>query len=112
MLHELIKGCFSCPVCGRILYFPLSGYWCPYCGKSITNPEQAVVVDFKNRITNRDENGKPYYCGSHSFNERAYPQDIKLTAIAEILEKLCQYEEAEEQFDKIVDEVINIGGET
>lgn len=89
MLNELIKGCFSCPVCGRIIYYPLKGWWCPFCGTAIKSKENAEIVDLKNRLTARDEKGIPYYCGKYTFNSRTYPQDIKITAIAEILEKLC-----------------------
>ena len=98
MLNELIKGCFSCPVCGRILYYPLKGWWCPFCGTDIKADQQYInIIDLKNRLTARDENGVPYYCGQHTFNSRTYSQDLKITAISEILEKLCQYEEAEEE---------------
>lgn len=96
MINELLKGRFICPVCGRILYFPLKGYWCPFCGTDIKTPDKTEQLDLADRITARDENGVPYYCGRYTFNTKTYIQDIKLTALAEILEKLCQYEEIEE----------------
>lgn len=101
MLHELLKLRFSCPVCGRILYpHKIRGYWCPFCGTDLklnTDQEQTKTVDLTNRITSRDENGVPVYIGEHQFRSRSYPEDINITAISEILEKLCQYEELDEE---------------
>lgn len=98
MLNELLRYQFLCPVCGRILYrHKIRGYWCPYCGTDLTNvDEEKYQVDLSNRLTARDENGVPYYIGIHTMRERTYPQDINITATIEILEKLCQYEEQEE----------------
>ena len=96
MLRELLKFRFGCPVCGRILYYPLKGYWCPYCGVNLTSQNQAQEVDLKDRLTARDEKGVPYYCGIHTVRSKTYAQDIGLTAIAEVLEKLCQYEELDD----------------
>ena len=39
----------------------------------------------------------PYYIGRFSFKERAYAQDLGISAISEILEKLAQYEDLEDQ---------------
>ena len=97
MLYELLKARYACPLCGRILYFPLKGYWCPFCGTSLRDESKIETITLNDRITARDENGVPYYCGTHTVRERTYAQDIKLTAIAEILEKLCQYEELDEK---------------
>ena len=55
------------------------------------------TITLTDRITARDEYGTPYYCGRHTMRNRAYVQDIELSAIAEILEKLCQYEELDEE---------------
>ncbi len=96
MLNEMLIGRLACPVCERIIYGPLRGWWCPYCGRDL-NEENAVEQTFTNRLTARAENGMPYYIGHFSFRERAYPQDLSLGAIAEILEKLAQYEDLEEQ---------------
>lgn len=98
MLNELLRFYYACPVCGRILYQPRRGYWCPFCGTDLDHNEP-VVKKFseEGRITARAESGLPYYIGPFTMRERAFAQDLNLTAIAEILEKLCQYEELEEE---------------
>ena len=45
MLNEMLIGQFVCPVCERILYGPLRGYWCPYCGVDLTHKEP-IEKDF------------------------------------------------------------------
>ena len=97
MLNELLKNKLGCPVCGRILYRPLKGYWCPYCGANVEKEESNKIINLRNRLTGRDNNGVPYYCGEYTLCSLAYPQGIGVTAITEILEKLCQYEELSEQ---------------
>ena len=101
MLRELLQARFGCPVCGRILYpFKIRGYWCPYCGADLalnTEESNQVEINLKDRLTIRDENGMPSYIGEYTFKENAYPEDLNLTAITQILEKLCQYEELEDQ---------------
>lgn len=93
----MLIGRFVCPVCERILYGPLRGYWCPYCGVDLTHKEP-IEKDFsQSRLTKRSESGMPYYIGRFTFKERCFPQDLGLSAIAEILEKLAQYEDAEER---------------
>lgn len=111
MLNELLRCCFGCPVCGRILYRPLKGYWCPYCGADVEQGEPNKIIDLKNRLTARDENGIPYYCGEHTLHSLTYAQDMNVTAIIEVLEKLCQYEEIEEDTDRIIDEMNQIGNQ-
>ena len=39
----------------------------------------------------------PYYIGKHSFKPKAFAQDMSLSAISEVLEKLAQYEDLAEQ---------------
>ena len=39
MLNEMFRACYICPVCGRVLYKPLKGYWCPYCGVDLNHNE-------------------------------------------------------------------------
>ena len=97
MLRELLRARYACPLCGRILYPPLKGYWCPFCGTSLKDESKIDTITLTNRITARDEYGIPYYCGRYTMRRRAYAQDIELSAIAEILEKLCQYEELDEE---------------
>ena len=99
MLNELMTGRFICPVCQRILYYPLRGYWCPYCGVDLKHNEPTEIQMSENRLTARTEDGLPYYIGKFTFREKAFAQDLNLSAIAEILEKLCQYEELEEKED-------------
>ena len=82
---------------------------CPFCGADVEKGEPDKVIDLSNRLTARDENGIPYYCGEHTFHSFTYAQDMSITAIAEILEKLCQYEEIEE--DKNLNEEENNNGE-
>lgn len=100
MINELLTKhhLLACPVCGRLIYDAPLGYWCPFCGVDIKSGEALKLVNLTNeRLTNRDENGTPYYCGKYTFNSRAYSRDLKnLSAIDEILEKLCHYEEVEE----------------
>lgn len=99
MLNLLLHNCYTCPVCGRIIYGKLPGWWCPYCGRDLVKRE-TTEVSFSNRLTARTETGMPYYIGKHSFREKAFAQDLELSAIAEILEKLCQYEEIAEEEEK------------
>ena len=96
MLNEMLIGRWVCPVCERIIYGPVRGWWCPYCGRDL-NDDNMIEQTYTDRLTARAENGMPYYIGRFSFRERAYPQDLGLSAIAEILEKLAQYEDLEEQ---------------
>ena len=39
----------------------------------------------------------PYYIGKFSMRERSFPQDLNFSAIAEILEKLAQFEDIAEK---------------
>ncbi len=104
MLNELIRLHFICPVCGRILYKPLKGYWCPFCGVDL-NYNEPQEVDFSTeRLTKRVENGMPYYVGTFTHRAACFPQDMSLSAIAEVLEKLAQYEDAEEKEEATNDE--------
>jgi len=48
----------------------------------------------------------PYYCGERGLREKTYVQDMEVNIAAEILEKLCQYEEIEEKYDRIIDELV------
>ena len=109
MLNELLRRCWSCPVCGRILYRPLKDYWCPFCGYDLSTDEQEDNLDLSTRIIARDENGIPYYCGKKGFREKTYAQDVEINIAAEILEKLCQYEEIEEKYDNIIDKLAELG---
>lgn len=109
MLNELLRRCWTCPVCGRILYRPLKDYWCPFCGHNLSADEQEDNLDLSVRITARDENGVPYYCGERGFRQRTYAHDMDINVVAEILEKLCQYEEIEVENDKIIDKLIESG---
>ena len=111
MLNELLRRCWSCPVCGRILYRPLKGYWCPFCGHNLSIDEQEDNLDLSTRITTRDENGVPYYCGERGLREKTYAQDMDINIVAEILEKLCQYEEIEVENDKIIDKLVELGNQ-
>ena len=96
MLNELLVCRWVCPVCERIIYGPLRGWWCPYCGRDL-NDNNMVEQSYTDRLTARAENGMPYYIGRFTFKQRAYPQDLGTNAISEILEKLAQYEDLEEQ---------------
>ena len=96
MLNEMLIGRMICPVCERIIYGPVRGWWCPYCGRDL-NDSNMIEKSFSNRLTARAENGMPYYIGKFTFRERAFPQDLSLGAIAEILEKLAQYEDIAEE---------------
>ena len=102
MLNELLTIRFGCPVCGRILYPPLvRGYWCPYCGADLNHKEPIEInMAIEGRLTARAESGLPYYIGKFTGREKCYAQDMGLSAIAEVLEKLAQYEDAEEAADK------------
>jgi hypothetical protein len=98
MLNELLKIRFGCPVCGRILYPPIvRGYWCPYCGTDLNHQEPVEIHMSEGRLTARAESGLPYYVGNFTHQERCYAQDMSLSAIAEVLEKLAQYEDLEEE---------------
>ena len=97
MLNEMLIGNFVCPVCERILYGPLRGWWCPYCGTDLKHKAPIEYNLAESRLTQRSESGMPYYAGKFTFRERCFPQDMSLSAIAEVLEKLAQYEDAEEQ---------------
>ena len=97
MLNEMFKPCFICPVCGRVLYRPLKGWWCPYCGTDLDHNEPQQINFAVGRLTARTESGLPYYIGSFTSRERCFPQDMSLSAIAEVLEKLAQYEDAEQE---------------
>ncbi len=99
MINALLRRCYACPVCGRIIYGPLKGWWCPYCGRDF-NTENATETNFTERLTARAENGMPYYIGRFSFRDRAYAQDLSISAIADILEKLAQYEDLAEEEEK------------
>ena len=96
MLNEMLVGRYICPVCERIIYGPLRGWWCPYCGRDLKE-NTAIEKTFTDRLTARAENGMPYYIGRFSFRERAFPQDLGVSAIAEILEKLAQFEDLAEE---------------
>ena len=100
MLNELLRIRFGCPVCGRVLYYPLRGYWCPYCGADLDHNNPIEIEVSTNRLTARTENGTPYYIGQFTNREHCWAQDMGLSAIAEVLEKLAQYEDAEEAADK------------
>ena len=100
MLNELFNfGRFICPVCGRIVYKPLRGYWCPYCGLDLKY-EELVEVDLNTkRLTGRLENGKPYYTGRLNFYGNTLPQNMTISMIEDVLEKLAEYEDKEEELD-------------
>ena len=95
MLNEMLLGHFICPVCGRIIYRPIRGYWCPYCGLDLKHVEVIEEKLSDERLTGRTETGVPYYKGKHTMRSKSFPQDMSLSAIAEILEKLAQYEESD-----------------
>ena len=95
MLNEMLFGRFQCPFCGRIFYGPLLHYWCPFCGMTEDSPEPTKTAD-NERITTRDEDGVPYYIGPHTFKTKTYAPDMSLSAIMEVLEKLCKLEEEKE----------------
>jgi len=62
-------------------------------------------------LTARDDNGVPYYCGEHTLHSFTYSQDMSISAIEEVLEKLCQYEEIEVENDKIIDKLVESGNQ-
>lgn len=98
MLNEMLHlGIYICPVCERIIYKPIRGYWCPYCGVDLNHYQLIEETLANNRLTGRTETGIPYYTGKHSFKPKAFAQDMSLSAIAEVLEKLAQYEDLAEQ---------------
>ena len=107
MLNKLLKMRFACPVCGRILYKPWRGYWCPYCGVDLNHKDPEEIDLAKSKLTKRTDTGIPYYIGKFSLREKTFAQDMSISAIAEVLEKLAQYEEAEEENNRIIDELIN-----
>lgn len=93
MLNEMIRYGFICPVCGRLTYFhrhPL--YWCPYCGTRNENSEIVKTLSLP-RITKRDIHGNAQYIGENGFYPESYGPQLSTTAIIEILERLCYYEE-------------------
>ena len=96
MINEMVRMLFGCPVCGRVLYKPRRGYWCPYCGADLNHKQPVEIKLTSSRLTARDEYDTPYYIGNFTGRERCYVQDMRLSAIAEILEKLAEYEDAEE----------------
>ncbi len=40
MLNEMLGAAcccgMECPVCGRYYHGPMNGWWCPYCGPSLS----------------------------------------------------------------------------
>ncbi len=96
MLNELMVGRFKCPVCGRIFYGPLLHYWCPFCGMTENSPFPEITEE-NDRLTDRDENGIPYYIGVHTLKSKTYAPDMSMRAIMEVLEKLCEFEEKKEE---------------
>ena len=98
MLNEMLIGRLVCPVCERIIYgYNIRVYWCPYCGADLVHKEPIEKTFSNQRLTGRTESGMPYYCGNFTFRERCFPQDMSLSAVAEVLEKLAQYEDIGEQ---------------
>lgn len=96
MLNEMMIGRFKCPVCGRVFFGPLLRYWCPYCGVSAEN-DTPVISEVGTRITTRDEDGIACYTGIHSIRDRTYAPELSVTAMMEVLERLCQLEEQQEE---------------
>lgn len=96
MLNEMLIGRFVCPVCGRIIYFPTRGYWCPYCGIDLNHQPPIEDTNSSERLTARTETGIPYYIGKHTFREKTFAQDMGISAIAEVLEKLAELEDEQE----------------
>lgn len=95
MLNELIIGRRQCPVCGRYIFGDLKYWWCPYCGSDNTE-ENIIISNPTDRITARDENGIAVYIGIHSPNSYTYAPYMGINAIAEVLERLCEKEEEDE----------------
>lgn len=95
MLNEMLFGRFRCPFCGRVFYGPLLHYWCPFCGMTEDSPIPTKTED-NERITARDDDGVPYYIGPHTFRTKTYAPDMSITAVMEVLEKLCKLEEEKE----------------
>jgi hypothetical protein len=97
MLNEMIRHGFVCPVCGRLTFFhqhPL--YWCPYCGSSTSNSKVINTISLP-RLTKRDANGNAQYIGEFGFYPESYGPQLSTTAVIEILERLCYYEEIREE---------------
>ena len=107
MLNELIIGRMQCPVCGRYMFGDLKYWWCPYCGKNGAE-DTAIISNPINRITARDENGIAVYVGIHSMNSRTYAPYMGINAITEVLERLCEKEEEDENLHS-EDEQDNLG---
>ena len=40
----------ACPVCGRIHNHPREGYWCPYCGTSVSSQMREELHLLKDRM--------------------------------------------------------------
>ena len=95
MLNEMLFGRFRCPFCGRVFYGPLLPYWCPFFGMTEDSPIPTKTED-NERITARDDDGVPYYIGPHTFRTKTYAPDMSITAVMEVLEKLCKLEEEKE----------------
>ena len=91
----MLFGRFRCPFCGRVFYGPLLHYWCPFCGMTEDSPIPTKTED-NERITARDDDGVPYYIGPHTFRTKTYAPDMSITAVMEVLEKLCKLEEEKE----------------
>ena len=90
MLNELLLRNFVCPVCGKRIEFFTRGYWCPFCGTSLNDDE---VTEPPVRLTMRDEDGIPVYIGTKSFKPQTYAPFLSQSAMIEILERLCKWEE-------------------
>lgn len=51
MLNEMISHSCECPVYGRHHYYiPLDGWWCPYCGPSLSTITLRKVDDILERL--------------------------------------------------------------
>ena len=91
MLNELF-GKRDCPVCGRHFAFPVTGWWCPLCGASFSD-EITDKGTTPPRITKRDEEGAVQYIGEYGFTSPCYVGELSLTAMLDIIERLCRWEE-------------------
>lgn len=92
MLNEMINLRFICPLCGKPIDHFINGYWCPFCGNELYHSEEDETIPPK-RLTSRDDEGYAVYIGEKSFRPFEYAPRLSQSAMIEILERLCKWEE-------------------
>ena len=49
MLNEMLHM-RECPLCGRPHAYPLEGWWCPYCGTSLSTSMRKELRTLNDRV--------------------------------------------------------------